>query len=746
VEGIADDLQERLLQELSREAQMKNLSRALIPSAISIALLAAPVFAQDATDTKRDSQHDGTQNAKQDAAAAAHPEELGTITVVSQRASRVSNGATNLDLEIKETPQSISDVTQSQMQQFGATDLDEALRLATGIQVESVSTNQTQYLSRGFEIKSTQIDGVGMPNGWGLVTGAMDSFGYEKLEVIRGANGLLTGVGNAAGTINYVRKRPTNEEQGMFGVSVGSFGDKRIEADYSTPFNDSRTWAGRVVVAREDSDSYLRDFNSDRTFLYGVVDGQVGDNGTLAFGYSWQKADTSGNMWGQLTFVANDGSQLDWDRSASTTQDWTHWNTTTQTGFVEYTHQFGPNWQLKATYNYRQYANDSQLFLAYSSTGLDPVTGEGLYGWAYKSPYRTNAHIGDITLNGSYQLFGRDQQAVFGASSAKSEGTEWYNPTSFTGPAFGALPGFPYAGDAIPEPTWGPRTFYDQLNQGLKRAFAVTRLSFTDRLKAIVGVNWAEYHRDGVDTTLTPFDQTVSNTSPYAGLTFDFTDNVLGYVSYSDIFIPQDQVDYDNKYLDPSKGLNYEAGIKAEWLDHRLLTTFALFDAKQQGLATYAGIRFLPDYAYAYYTGVDIESKGVEFEATGKINEFTNLVFGYTHLTMDGTSGGDTYPWVPRNTANLLLTVRVPSYTALSFGIGGRWQSEVSNHDSYSGFLVKQGAYARLNAFAAWDVRPNLTVRANVENLTDEKYINSLYIASYYAAPRRYSLSLDWRF
>ena len=270
--------------------------------------------------------------------------DLDRVLVVGQRASRVSNGATNLDLDIKETPQSISVVSKEQMEQFGADSLNDALDLATGIQVEQVSTNLTQFLSRGFEIKNTQIDGVGLPNGWGLVTNAMDAFGFEKLEVIRGANGLLTGVGNAAGTINYVRKRPTNEAQGKVGITFGSENRRRVEADYSTPFNESGTWAGRVVAAREQSDSYLRDFESERSYFYGVVDGQVGENGTLALGYSWQKADTSKNMWGALSFIDTNGNQLEWDRSASPTQDWTYWNSTTQAGFIEYTHYLGETW------------------------------------------------------------------------------------------------------------------------------------------------------------------------------------------------------------------------------------------------------------------------------------------------------------------------------------------------------------------------------------------------------------------
>ncbi|MEP6906910.1 MAG: TonB-dependent siderophore receptor [Pseudoxanthomonas sp.] len=673
--------------------------------------------------------------------------DLDRVLVVGQRASRVSNGATNLDLDVKETPQSISVVSQEQMEQFGADSLDDALRLATGIQVEQTSTNQTQYLSRGFEIKNTQIDGVGLPNGWGVVTNAMDSFGFEKLEVIRGANGLLTGVGNAAGTINYVRKRPTNEAQGQVGITFGSDNRRRVEADYSTPFNEDGTWAARVVLAREESDSYLRDFESDRTYLYGVVDGQVGENGTLAFGYSWQKADTSGNMWGALSFIDTNGNQLEWEHSASTTQDWTYWNSTTHAGFVEYTHRLSDNWQAKASYNYRVYDHESQLFMGYSLFGMDPATGEGLYGWAYKSPYETTAHIGDVTLNGHFELFGRDQEAMFGVSTARSEGTDWYNPTDTTGPQFGALPGFPYTGDAIAEPVWGDRAVYTTLNQRLTRVFGATRLAFTDRFKTILGFNWAEYQRDSVDNTLATSDITDRNFAPYAGVTFDFTDRITGYANYSYIYQPQDAVDYDRAYIDPSKGTNYEIGVKAEWLDQRLLTTLAWFSAKQDGLATYVGTRFLDGYAYGYSRPVDIDSKGLEFEATGKLSDNTSLLFGYTHLKMDGEDGSDTYRWVPRNTANLLLSTRLASFPALSFGAGGRWQSEVSNFEDYvASAPVRQNSYTLLNAFVAWDITPDVTLRANVSNFTDKKYIQSLYSVSYYGPPRQYALSLNWRF
>lgn len=677
-------------------------------------------------------------------AARTRATDLDAVLVVAQRAERVSNGATNLDLAIKDTPQSISVVTREQMQQFGANSVNDALRLATDVQVDEWETNRTSYSARGFDILNTQIDGAGLPNNWGIATGATDTFGYEKVEVIRGANGLLTGVGNAAGTINYVRKRPTNDEQGTFGISYGSWGTKRAQVDYSTPLTANGTWAARIVAAHEDGNTWLRANDNNRNYVYGVVDGQIGENGTLTFGYSYQRAKSDGIMWGALSFMANDGSQLSWPVSASTTQEWTYWNTNTHTAFAEYTHQLGQDWQLKLSYNYRHATGDERMFYAYDAlgAGLDPDTGLGLYGYPWGGNDTSTANMGAAMLDGHFELFGRDQEVMLGASIARSTSRSWERSADFSSPAWGALPAFPYASDAIAEPDWSDPSLYSVLNQRLKRAFGATRLALTDRLKAIVGVNYAQYRRDGNSYTLT-FYQTTRHTSPYGGVTFDFDEHVLGYVSYSDIYQPQDQVDANNRYLDASKGVNYEVGIKADWLDKRLLTTLAVFKADQDGLATPTGQ--YNQYGSSIYAPVDIRSKGVELEATGKLTDNLDMVLGYTALKLNGQDGNDTYRWVPRRTAKLLLSARLPSYAALSYGIGARWQSDISNVES-SGFTVRQGSYAVADAFVGWDFLPNASLRLNVKNIGNEKYINTLRYSGYYGAPRSYTLSMDWRF
>lgn len=666
---------------------------------------------------------------------------LETVLITAKRADRVSKGATGLDLEIKDTPQSISVVTSEQMEQFGAADINSALRLATGINVEEWETNRTNYMARGFEIKNTQVDGIGLPNNWGIVTGAMDAYGYEKIEVIRGANGLLTGVGNSAGTINYVRKRPTNVAQGSFGVTAGSFEHKRIEADYSTPFTADGAWAGRVVVAAEDKDSWLRGMSNERAFVYGVIDGQLGEKSTLTVGASYQQANTDGNMWGALVLTYTDGTQAEFGRSASTSQDWTFWDTEYLTAFAEYTYALPKDWNLKVSYNYRDYEDDSQLFFAYTMTGLER-DGLGLQGNPGSWPTDDPAHLFDVTVDGEFELFGRSHEAIAGVSYGSNELTQYWRPVPDSDPNWGELPAFPYAGNVMPEPQWGDVEEYSVTNQELKRFYGATRLTVTDKLKAIVGFNFAEYHRDGHQSQV-PFDQTEREWSPYAGVTYDVADNVLLYASYSDIYQPQDQYDINDVFLDPSKGLNYEIGVKADWLDSRVLTTLAVFTAEQEALSTFAGMN---DDGRYYYTGVDVESKGVELEVAGSLNEFVELVVGFTSLKLEGADGADIYHWVPRRTVNFALTAQVPSFTAVSLGVNGRWQSDISKVDEYTGGTVRQDAYALVNTFVRWDVTQQLSLRGNVNNVTDEKFITSLYQIGYYGAPRNYSMSLNYRF
>ncbi|HVZ44480.1 MAG TPA: TonB-dependent siderophore receptor [Ramlibacter sp.] len=663
---------------------------------------------------------------------------LQTVVVTAKRANRVSSGATNLPLEIKDTPQSISTIDKEELTDFGITGSNDALRYGTGINVEQYETNRAEINSRGFQVMLTQIDGLGMTNDWGTIVGQQDTFLFERIELIRGANGLLTGVGNASGTVNYVRKRPTNTGGGQAIVSAGAYGLKRLALDYNKVFTADGSWAGRLVVASEDKDSYIRALHDRRDTIYGVVDGQIGRDGVLTFGLSVADNRQRSPMWGSLTLNYPDGSLADFDVSSSTSQDWTYWNTRSFNGFAEYTHTLSSDWEAKFTYNHRRGTESTKLFYAYSpTTGALNPDNTGLVGWPYRSEGTSSSDIFDANLTGRFEAFGRKHEAVIGVSRSKqTTKTDDYDATAY----IAALPAFPYAGDVFGEPDWGTINHGPGGEQQLTRLYGAARLAVTDPLKVILGVNAVRLKRNGASIygSGTVLDNsTTSKVSPYVGATYDITPDVLGYVSYSDIFQNQDQADINGVFLAPMKGINAEAGVKAEWLHRRLLTTFAVFSARQSGLATYAGINSAGNY---YYEPKDVKSRGFEVEVTGRIGSDTRLTAGYTQLRLTGPDGNDIYEWVPRRTLNLRADSRAPMLPKLRLGIAARWQSDVSK---IGGAL--QHAYLLADGFAAYELNDKATLRLNVRNLLDKKYLSTVEYGAIYGAPRNVGVSLEYK-
>ena len=663
--------------------------------------------------------------------------QLEEMLIVGVRQNRVSQGATGLTMAIDETPQSISIITADLIKNYGANNLNDALKLAPGIGVEEWETNRSNYTSRGFEIKSTQIDGVGLPNDWGIVTGAMEAYGYEHVEVIRGANGLLTGVGNSSGTINYVRKRPTNENEGEIGVSLGSYDFQRINADYSALLTESGSWAARVVVATEDKESHIDGLDNDRSYIYGVVDGQLTDRSTITAGFSYQDANTDHNMWGGLLFNYTDGTQAEWENSATTTQEWTMWDTISQTAFIEYAYIFDNDWELKLTYNRQDFEDKSKLF--YASGSIDKDTGLGLLGWPGRYDSEFSSDILDLTTIGSYGLFGREHEVTFGLSSAKSKQRRYQHGFDYGNtPAYGATPSFPYTLDAIPEPLWFGKEKYSDIDVTLTRFFGSTKFNVSEQLFVIAGFNAIKYNREGINSTV-DIDNDESEISPYAGATYAITDDINAYVSYSDIYQPQEQYNLQGEFLDPTKGVNYEAGVKTQWFDNNLLVTFAVFTAEQENLANYAGLNPAGQY---YYKGIDVKSKGFEVEMVGAIADNLNILLSYTLLSMEDYTGEEANEWAPRNTVNFSVDYTLPQIPEFKFGFGGKWQSEALNTTAG----VEQDSYLLVNAFASWDVTDKLNIQANINNLTDEKYINSLINVGYYGAPANGTVALTYSF
>lgn len=656
------------------------------------------------------------------------------VYIMGVRENRISKGATGLAMSLYETPQSVTIMDQGFLEGFALDDVNQALKYITGVNVDETETDRTYYNSRGFDIKSMQVDGIGMPFNWNVV-GALDTAIYEKIEVIRGANGLLTGTGNPSGTINYIRKRPTNKFKASGELTLGAWDRQRAEVDVSGPLTESGTWAGRVVIAAQDTESYLDLYSAHRQIYYGVIDGQLGDNSTITFGYTDQTNKAQSPLWGALPLLYADGTQTNYPRSTSTSMPWAHYNTYSQTGFIEYTYKLPAGWEFKTVLTSSDYEEPSELFYVYGSP--DKTTGLGLMGWPGKYFNESQRTLLDTTLSGSFELDGRSHDLLIGFSGSRADSGYLKYDAPGNDPAWGTLPAFPgWDGSEIARPNFGPAQVAGDWEDDLRRLYVISHLHATDRLDFVLGFN-------SIDNSTTGFnfgdsmDKDEQQTSPYAGVNFQFASNAKIYASYSNIFEPQSDFNEQLKPLGAAQGKSYELGVKSQWFDQRLLASIAAFKADQDNYAEYAG--FDAAAGVSYSKGISVVSEGFELEASGQVNDSWHLLAGFTKVDLDDGHGKEVRTFVPGQTFN--LGTRYQLTPALEIGGSWRWQDDIRQGD------IKQKAYSVMAAYVNYTINQHVKLALNVNNLTDEKYLSSLYWSqSFYGAPRNASASVKVTF
>jgi outer membrane receptor for ferric coprogen and ferric-rhodotorulic acid len=703
----------------------RSLRALLLAAAMSPAVLAGMAHAADAPPA--------------DAAEAAAASDVDGVVVTGARAR--STGATGLDLSLRETPQSMTIVGQQQIRDFGLTSVTDLLDRVVGINVERVETDRTYFNARGFDVTNFQVDGVGLPLNWGIQYGEIDTILFERVDVVRGVNGLTTGVGNPSATVNYIRKRPIAGFQASAAAQYGSWNDKRLEADVSGSLNASGTLSGRLIYANQDRDSYLDHYKVNRNVYYGVLSWDLTPKLNVTGGYSQQDNLADGVLWGALPLSFSDGSRIPWKRSASTSADWSYWDVNDKTAFVEASYVFDNDWVAKATYTHKDVEQNAKLL--YASGYPDKTTGLGIGGFVGHYPSESKQDLADLSFTGPVSLFGRNHQLVFGASYAE-QSREDFASSGTTYPAYPSV----YDWGSVAEPT----TYTDlysaaQIKDRLTRVFGAAHLNFTDRLKGVVGFNAVEQKTSGTSYGVDQ-GRTVSKTSPYAGLVFDVTPHVSLYGSYTDIFNPQAEVDASNRKLDPVQGESFEAGVKSEWFGGKLYASAAVFKVEQQNLATAAGA-FPVDSTVGqpgatYYTGVDTTSKGYELEVSGMVTDRWQLSAGWTQLSLEDKDGEDARTFLPRKSLKVSTTYSFPEWRNAKVGASLRWQDEISGLDT---FVVTQKAYAVVDLMGSADLTDQIKLTLNVRNLFDESYLNSvMWGQAYYAAPRNASVRLDYRF
>ncbi|KQQ57294.1 TonB-dependent receptor [Pseudomonas sp. Leaf127] len=663
-----------------------------------------------------------------------------------------TTAATRLPLTLRETPQSVSVVTRQRMDDQKLDSVQGVLENTTGISIYQSDSQRTSFYSRGFLIDNIQYDGVpavigDVVNGSGISD--LETAFYDRVEIVRGANGLLTGTGNPSAAVNLVRKRPTSEFSTSTSISAGSWDTFREMGDISGPLTTDGRVRARGVGVNNDGHSYLDGYQSQKQAFYGIIEADLTDDTTLDIGYDYQNSSPKRPTWGGTPLWFSNGSEAQWSRSKSVAADWNRWDSTRKSAFAELEHRFDNGWKVNAVMNQYRTQYDTQLMGSSGTPDQESGLGtfpNGAYPVALAGEGKSRQTTFDVMANGPFDLMGRQHDLVVGGMSSR-----YTSNKDDVSPFFaGFTPSNIYDWNShFPKPDFDAMTSIPT-NTEVKQSgfYSTARFSLADPLTLIVG---GRFNRYEIDETAggTPFNYKKSHEfTPYAGLIYDINSAYSVYVSYTGIYNPQTSFrDSHGNVLTPTEGKTKEIGIKAEYLDGRLGASVALFDTELDNAAQRDGSLLTPSGAQAY-KGVDgTKSRGIEFDIQGEVAANWNIYAGVAAFTAKDANDARLNAQVPRTTAQMFTTYKFPGMLEkLTLGGGVRWQSRFLS-SSTSTRVAEQDPYALTSLMARYELTNSMDVSINVNNVFDKKYATQKgdFDTVSYGAPRHTLMTLNYK-
>ncbi|WP_431825342.1 TonB-dependent siderophore receptor [Burkholderia sp. F1] len=693
-------------------------------------------------------KNDAPRNADVRKQAAAGPDggELKAISVsASKEAADDPAIATigRMPLALREIPQSVSVTTRERIDEQNLFSLDEVMQQSAGVTVQPYVLLTTAYFVRGFKVDSFELDGVPVVLG-DLASAPQDMSVYERVEILRGANGLLHGSGNPAATVNLVRKRPQYRFAAHATASVGSWDRYRAEADIGGPLNPSATVRGRLVAAYEDRHFFYDHAKQNTRSIYGVTEIDVTRDTLLTLGAQYQSVTSVPDMSGVP--MARDGSSLGLPRSTFLDTAWGRfdWDTTRAFGSVE--QKLGGDWKAKLSGEYQGVRSD--LRYAGSFGAIDPATGAGgmLTGNAYK--FSSYSRSIDANVQGPVRAFGLTHELLFGLTYANSSSGQ------MTAPLLGNVDGTPvnvYRWDpnSVPEPGIGPYRQSQQTDISQKGVYGLGRIKLAQPVTLVLGGRLSWWNQDSLGAHY----NTGRQFTPYGGLIWDFARDWSWYASYAEVFQPQSKPTWDGGILTPVKGRTYETGIKGELAGGKLNVSLAAFRIDLDNNPQVDAAHPCAGQSCYYVNGGSVRSQGFEFEANGRITPWWSVWASYTFDTMryaqNLANAGAFAPLLnPRHLLRLWTNYDLP-WQERRWSIGGGVQAQSDFTAVSNGVTMRQGGYMLASLRLGYRYDKHWSAALNVNNLFDRTYYQSLSQLGWnnrYGEPRNVMLTVRGQF
>lgn len=666
------------------------------------------------------------------------PDPLAMLEGQPDYAATHGQTATRTATPLLDIPQSLSVVTREEMDARGAASVMDALRYLPGAntQTHGVDPRGYDYFNlRGFinaQNTSNYLNGLRqLVAGFGMFR--TETYGLERVEVLRGAASATVGQADPGGVVNRISKLAGEGAPNELALSAGTFNTRQLAADLSGTLTGDDQAQARLVALVRDGDTQFRYGNgraveNDRLYLAPSLKLRLGSDTSLTLLADYLKDRNGSSRWsavsadGSLTHTLVGDPGIDRQGGEQWSLGW------------QLVHRLDARWQLLQ--DLRQAGLRSQYSV------LNPVSLSGSVLTRMAARYDTQMQSSqlDTRLQGQLQQGAAEHTVVLGLDLTRMHQDEQR-----------------YRGNApsldLDAPVYGlPIAMASQLVARLQEDLQQTGLYVQDQIRhgSLVWTLGSRYDRVS-DTNRNLGTEVRTDTRAHAwshraGLSWKALPSLVPYLSVSTSFLPQPGQDVAGRPFSPSRSRQVEAGIKFQPEAGRALYSAALFQITKDHVLTSD-----PQNANFSVDQSQVRSRGLELEARGALSPGLNLLAAYTWTQAintahaDASLAGKTPMLVPRHAASLWLDYTPgDTWPGLGMGAGARYTgASYANADN----SVRNAATVLLDAMLRLD-RGHWRYAFNVSNLANRRTTSCLAeptLTCFWAEERTAVLSARYR-
>lgn len=643
-----------------------------------------------------------------------------------------TRSGTKTDTPVLEIPQSISTVTQTQLEQRKPQALLDALSYTPGARVGTYGFDPRYdaFTIRGVDVTQNAVfrDGlrqIGSPNG----LFRLEPYGLEAINVLRGPAGAIYGASTAAGIVDLISKRPTETPFREIEVQGGSFGRKQFSFDLSGPANAEKTLFYRLTGLVRQADNQISAIKDDRVFIAPAFTWKPNELTKLTLLAEYMDSTTGGtaayiNAYGP--YIDREGNLL--SKSIGATRVFggnKHYNDfRQQQGRIgyEFEHSFGEMFTLRQRARYSALAGNQQyVYLA------DPgLTKERTQGVSVDTSLEARLNTGPLAHR---ILAGVD------FSWLHYRGKEGFGGTTL---------GY--------NPVLGYRTAQTQTLVGL---YAQDQISWQNWRLTVGGRHdWfaSRFEAGSAGTVPTETKQNDGKSTGRAALSYVTSFGLAPYVSYATSFVPNSGTVLSGAVAAPTSGEQFEVGVKYDLPGHNASLRAAVFDLRQDNAVVYEVVN-----GYNRQVQLDMRSRGFEIEGVASLGNGLSIQASYAYndariLKLTVETEGNRLTSIPYHTASFWLDYAVQSGPMRGLGIGGGARYVGSSlGDNLNRPVLDNKARTLVDATLRYDLEnlspqlKGMRVQVNATNLLDKVEQTCTAGFCYFDEGRKVIASLRYR-